>query len=364
MLFPVARRAPQIDARATSHPAVALSLSFSIPNAFWGHEIACAIVLNPADSKATATGSVDADVLGRRTGSIENTLMVYLSEKMMDYKVPRQIFVVSEEQLPKSATGKYLRRRVAQALEARAVDNQALNTLSSAAPGAAATLSPVERRLAALEEGPRFVPSTALSGVRVVTAFWVAQMHIGAFPTQGWELVRNAGMDLPIFTFLGIQPGRQDYVLNVPSHRYNSPSLCARKLCCMDIYIYITRYLICTFPWYMCMNLCHFLYCSPGGFMLSASASRPVTPAQTLDFLTTRIGALHAIMVVAILFSIPMAVVVCQPNMREDYWDSIVEYNLDVYNITDPNEGFQVPVHSYMPIHTYSPLSLASGVEI
>ena len=98
--------------------------------------------------------------------------------------------------------------------------------------------------------------------------------------------------------------------------------------------------------------------------MLSASASRPVTPAQTLDFLTTRIGALHAIMVVAILFSIPMAVVVCQPNMREDYWDSIVEYNLDVYNITDPNEGFQVPVHSYMPIHTYSPLSLASGVEI
>jgi amino acid adenylation domain-containing protein len=89
--------APQeVDAALMEHPAVAQAVTFAVPDARLGEDIAAAVVL-----RSDAVATVD-DI--RR----------FAARRLTMFKVPRQIIVV--EDLPKGSTGKLLRRGLAEKL--------------------------------------------------------------------------------------------------------------------------------------------------------------------------------------------------------------------------------------------------------
>jgi long-chain acyl-CoA synthetase len=74
------------------HPAVAEAAVVGVPHAEWGEEIAAAVALKPG---ASAT---------------PEELIAFVKERLAAYKYPRQLWIV--DSLPKTATGKILRREV------------------------------------------------------------------------------------------------------------------------------------------------------------------------------------------------------------------------------------------------------------
>jgi acyl-CoA synthetase (AMP-forming)/AMP-acid ligase II len=85
----------EIDEVLLRHPAVAEAVTFGIPHPSWGEEVAAAVVLS---------GDVD-----------KRELTDFCREYLADYKVPRQLYFVTE--IPRTATGKVQRRHVAAALK-------------------------------------------------------------------------------------------------------------------------------------------------------------------------------------------------------------------------------------------------------
>jgi acyl-CoA synthetase (AMP-forming)/AMP-acid ligase II len=83
----------QVDEVLLEHPAVAEAVTFAAPHPILGEDVAAAVVLRPH----TATTSDD--------------IRQFAAERIADFKVPRQIFIVDE--LPKSATGKVQRAGLA-----------------------------------------------------------------------------------------------------------------------------------------------------------------------------------------------------------------------------------------------------------
>ena len=104
----------EVDEACLSHPSVLISVAFSIPNEFWGEEIAVGVVLKADQSDQTLSSA---------------ELISHLGTKLANYKVPRQVFFMSQEQLPKSATGKYLRRKMQSTLKCEAVDLKAMQAM-------------------------------------------------------------------------------------------------------------------------------------------------------------------------------------------------------------------------------------------
>jgi acyl-CoA synthetase (AMP-forming)/AMP-acid ligase II len=82
----------EIDDVLLQHPAVAEAVTFGMPHAGWGEEVAAAIVLK-GDASA-------------------KELIAFARERLADHKVPRKLFVV--DQIPRTATGKIQRRAVAE----------------------------------------------------------------------------------------------------------------------------------------------------------------------------------------------------------------------------------------------------------
>ena len=83
----------EIDEVLLAHPAVAEAVCFGVPHPTWGEEVAAAVVARCPVS--------ESDLLG------------YCRERLADYKRPKQIYMT--ETIPRTATGKILRRVVAQA---------------------------------------------------------------------------------------------------------------------------------------------------------------------------------------------------------------------------------------------------------
>ena len=86
----------EVDNVIQSHPAVAQTVTFSMPHPKLGEEVAAAIVLNEG-----------AKITDRE---IKN----FASEKLADFKVPRKILFLDE--IPKGATGKMQRIGLAEKL--------------------------------------------------------------------------------------------------------------------------------------------------------------------------------------------------------------------------------------------------------
>jgi acyl-CoA synthetase (AMP-forming)/AMP-acid ligase II len=87
----------EIDEVLLRHPAVAEAVTFGVPHPSWGEEVAAAVVLG---------GEAEA-----------RELMDFCRRYLADFKVPRQLFFVTE--IPRTATGKIQRRHVAAAFTPR-----------------------------------------------------------------------------------------------------------------------------------------------------------------------------------------------------------------------------------------------------
>jgi acyl-CoA synthetase (AMP-forming)/AMP-acid ligase II len=85
----------EIDEALLSHPAVDQAVAFGVPHPGWGEEVAAAVVLKEG---ATAT---------------EAELTAHCKERLADFKRPKQIFITTA--IPRTATGKIQRSRVAEA---------------------------------------------------------------------------------------------------------------------------------------------------------------------------------------------------------------------------------------------------------
>src|SRR5262249_59488357 len=82
--------APQeVDEVLLDHPAVAEAVTFAVPHARLGEDVASAVVLRP---HAAAT---------------PKDIRQFASGRIADFKIPRQVLIVSE--IPKSPTGKVQR---------------------------------------------------------------------------------------------------------------------------------------------------------------------------------------------------------------------------------------------------------------
>jgi acyl-CoA synthetase (AMP-forming)/AMP-acid ligase II len=86
----------EVDEVLLDHPAVAQVVTFGVPHAKLGEDVAAAVVLKP-DTQAD-----------------EKAIRAFAAERLADFKVPRQVLIMDE--LPKGATGKVQRIGLAQKL--------------------------------------------------------------------------------------------------------------------------------------------------------------------------------------------------------------------------------------------------------
>jgi acyl-CoA synthetase (AMP-forming)/AMP-acid ligase II/peptidoglycan/LPS O-acetylase OafA/YrhL len=168
----------EVDEVIRKHRGVGTVVSFGISNPFWGEELAVAIVPNR---------KVKADLLTREILSLA-------TESLGSDKTPKQVFIVKEEDLPKSSTGKYLRHQMATSLNAKPVDTKAQEVISGALGQSEVEKKDKRRKWESL--------SPAISGIRIIVSCWVVQTHIGFLPYLGWEALRNFTLSMPIFAIL------------------------------------------------------------------------------------------------------------------------------------------------------------------
>ena len=116
----------EIDEVLLQHPAVAQAVTFAMPHAQLGEEVAAAVVLH-------TPGSITA-----------SALQEFVATRLAAFKVPRQIVLVDE--LPKGATGKVQRLGLAEKFGLRAADT----AVTSEAEAFAAPTTPLEEQLAAI----------------------------------------------------------------------------------------------------------------------------------------------------------------------------------------------------------------------
>jgi oxalate---CoA ligase len=82
----------EIDEVLLGHPAVAEAVTFGVPHATWGEEVAAAVVL--------------------RGAATEDDLIAYCRARLAEFKSPKRIHITHA--IPRTATGKIQRRRVAE----------------------------------------------------------------------------------------------------------------------------------------------------------------------------------------------------------------------------------------------------------
>ena len=86
----------EVDEALLQHPAVAQAVTFAVPHARLGEEVAAAVVLRESNE------------------TDERALRNFVSERLADFKTPRKIAILDE--IPKGATGKIQRIGLAQKL--------------------------------------------------------------------------------------------------------------------------------------------------------------------------------------------------------------------------------------------------------
>ena len=91
-----------VDDALMDHPAVEQAVTFPVPNDVLGEEVAAAVVLRPQHA------------------ANEKELRQFVSKRLTDFKVPRQILILTE--IPKGSFGKVERRRLAELLDVKPCD--------------------------------------------------------------------------------------------------------------------------------------------------------------------------------------------------------------------------------------------------
>lgn len=156
----------EVEDILTQHPWVNTAVCFPVPSDIYGEEVGCALVLE----------SSHANKVSHRDAVRE--MREFLREMgLASYKFPSFLKLVTDDELPKTASRKYIRNGLAEVLQmgAGAAGQPALRPAAPAAAGA---------RL----DAPKVDWST-LAGLRFVLACYVMFMHFGS--TESWGAVSN-----------------------------------------------------------------------------------------------------------------------------------------------------------------------------
>ena len=114
----------EVDEMLMQHPAVAQAVSFAVPHATLGEDVAAAVVLRKGSS------------------TTESKLQQFASVRIAEFKVPRRVVFVSE--IPRGATGKVQRHGLAERLRLTKPDEAAKQ---AAGAEYAAPRNPIEEKL-------------------------------------------------------------------------------------------------------------------------------------------------------------------------------------------------------------------------
>lgn len=160
----------EVDEIVQKHPAVETCIAFPVPNAFWGEELAAAVVLRPPLTAQVKPAALISFI--RDSGVAE-------------HKIPAQIIVInSMAQLPQTATGKVIRFKIHSWLKVTEVDTRAVEAISG--------------------KNLRRIPAIckAIYGLRFLLALWVVQHHVGILPFKEWSRLQNCGFSVTGFTLI------------------------------------------------------------------------------------------------------------------------------------------------------------------
>jgi len=180
----------EVDGVVESVPGIRLAVTFGVANELWGEEAQVAVVLDEGEE-----ARIDKAML-------EKTIAQTCQEKLGPACVPSKVhYVASPDMLLKGSTGKFLRTKMADHLGAQPVDTGALRaleamaTISDGCETAAADVAGESKSLA--------TPSSALNGVRFLTACFVVQHHVGLMPNIAWLKIQSFTLNMTIFFLLG-----------------------------------------------------------------------------------------------------------------------------------------------------------------
>lgn len=174
----------EVEAVLSQHSAINTAVCFSVPSEVYGEEVGCAIVLESSVSDAFTAKEIERDMrkLLRDNG-------------LASYKIPSHWRLVEKEQLPMTASKKYIRNGLAQVLGVSAEQNNVVPIAPppvreperQPAPAANDQFAAVAGA-SALDDKPK-VDWATLAGLRFVLACYVMFMHIGS--NESWDAFSN-----------------------------------------------------------------------------------------------------------------------------------------------------------------------------
>jgi acyl-CoA synthetase (AMP-forming)/AMP-acid ligase II/peptidoglycan/LPS O-acetylase OafA/YrhL len=174
----------EVDGVVESIPGIRLAVTFGVPNELWGEEVHVAVVL------------VEDSVKNVDKTTLEKEIAQACTDQLGAASAPAKIhYVESPDHLLKGSTGKFLRNRMAEHLGAEAVDTGALHALEA--------MAAVADEAADAESKASVTPSSALNGVRFLTACFVVQHHVGLMPNGAWARIQTFTLNMSIFFMLG-----------------------------------------------------------------------------------------------------------------------------------------------------------------
>lgn len=140
----------EVEAVVRKHPRVDVAVVFAVPSQTWGEEVGIAVVLSVSKEKFKRKARNDEDIA---------EIKKWTSEQIGSRKTPRYWKVLhSDDELPKTGSGKYIRNGLAEKLGVVADTFDSLKTTPTSAP-----------RM-----------SQGLSGLRYLLSIGVMFNHIGA----------------------------------------------------------------------------------------------------------------------------------------------------------------------------------------
>ena len=166
----------EVEDAIARNEAVKVCVVFAIPDKLWGQRVGAAIILaGGGDTKSSKEAILTEE-------EFQKMIRAYLikEEKLHPYKVPEIIVFVTEDELPKTRSKKYIRLGLAEKLGVEEID-EVIDLKNQ--------LKPVK-----IHE--------AVIGVRFILACWVFFNHVGDFG-ESWGFSRSFCVHPPAFFFLG-----------------------------------------------------------------------------------------------------------------------------------------------------------------
>ena len=114
----------EVETVVKQHPYVAVAVVFAVPSITWGEEVGAAIVLNTNNLDAGKLDLLHADDKSKNEleGQLLSEIKKWVQKKLGARKSPWHWKVVHEEELPKTASGKYIRTGLAEKLGVQVED--------------------------------------------------------------------------------------------------------------------------------------------------------------------------------------------------------------------------------------------------